>query len=88
MITTSFYQKADLEQWIVSYISEADYTELMDALWKPLLEKGLSFVAKTEDGKVVGVALNFDARDEPEVQITSKLEVIFEFLEFIEGPVR
>ncbi|KAJ8964557.1 hypothetical protein NQ314_004859, partial [Rhamnusium bicolor] len=88
MITTSFYQKADLEKWIISYISESDYTELVDALWGPLLEKNLSFIVKSEIGKIVGVALNFDARDEPEVEIQSKLTVIFEFLESIEGPVR
>lgn len=88
MITTSFYQKADLEQWIISYISESDYKELVDALWEPLLEKNLSFIVKSETGKIVGVALNFDAHDEPEVEIKSKLTVIFEFLESIEGPVR
>lgn len=26
--------------------------------------------------------------DEPEVQVTSKLVVVFEFLEFLEGPIR
>ncbi|KAJ8986012.1 hypothetical protein NQ317_013896 [Molorchus minor] len=88
MITTSFYEKADLEHWIVQYISEADYKELVDALWEPLLDKNLSFIVKSETEKIVGVALNFDARDEPEVQIKSKLNVIFEFLESIEGPVR
>ncbi|XP_030763883.1 uncharacterized protein LOC115888328 [Sitophilus oryzae] len=88
MITTSFYQKADLEQWIISDISISDYKELMDALWEPLLQKNLSFIAKNEEGKICGVALNFDAHDEPEVEIKSKLTVIFEFLESIEGPVR
>ncbi|KAF2902812.1 hypothetical protein ILUMI_03369 [Ignelater luminosus] len=88
MITTSFYQKADLEQWIITEISEPDYTELMDKLWEPLLEKNLSFVVKTESGKAVGVALSFDARDEPEVEVHSKLSAIFEFLESVEGPVR
>ncbi|KAF7285868.1 hypothetical protein GWI33_009545 [Rhynchophorus ferrugineus] len=88
MITTSFYQKADLEQWIISDISVADYKELMDALWEPLLEKNLSFIAKNRDGKICGVALNFDAHDEPEVHIQSRLTIIFEFLESIEGPVR
>lgn len=88
IITSSFYHKADLEQWLIGEIFVSDYTELMEALWEPLLEKSLSFVTKTETGKVVGVGLNFDARDEPEVVITSKLTVTFEFLEFIEGPVR
>ncbi|CAG9772921.1 unnamed protein product [Ceutorhynchus assimilis] len=88
MITTSFYQKADLEQWIISEISVSDYEELMKELWAPLVEKNLSFVARNQTGKICGVALNFDARDEPEVEIKSKLIVIFEFLESIEGPVR
>lgn len=88
MITTSFFQKADLEQWIITEVSAGDYSELMEELWKPLIEKELSFVVKTEKGKAVGVALNFDARDEPEVEIHSKLTVIFEFLEYVEGPVR
>ncbi|KAL1506202.1 hypothetical protein ABEB36_005604 [Hypothenemus hampei] len=88
MITTSFYQKADLEQWIISEISVSDYDELIDALWEPLLEKNLSFVARNETGKICGVSLNFDARDEPEMEIKSKLNVIFEFLESVEGPIR
>lgn len=88
MITTSFYQKADLEQFLFPDISESDYTELLDKLWQPLVEKRLSFVTKTDSGKTVGVALNFDARDEPDVEIHSKLVIVFEFLESIEGPVR
>ncbi|CAH1280253.1 unnamed protein product [Diabrotica balteata] len=88
MITTSFYEKADLEQWVKPDISPKDYAELMEKLWEPLLEQNLSFIVKNEYGKIVGVALNFDARDEPDVEITSKLTVIFEFLESIEGPIR
>uniref|UniRef100_A0AAR5Q839 AMP-dependent synthetase/ligase domain-containing protein n=1 Tax=Dendroctonus ponderosae TaxID=77166 RepID=A0AAR5Q839_DENPD len=88
MVTTSFYNKADLEQEIISELSVSDYDELMEALWQPLLDKNLSFVARNEAGKLCGVALNFDARDEPEVEIKSKLNIIFEFLESVEGPIR
>ena len=88
MITSSFYQKADLEQWIITELSEADYTDLIEKIWDALLEKELSFIVKTESGKSVGVALSFDARDEPEVEVKSKLSIIFEFLECVEGPVR
>lgn len=88
MVTTSFYNKADLEQEIISELSVSDYDELMEALWQPLLDKNLSFVARNEAGKICGVALNFDARDEPEVEIKSKLNIIFEFLESVEGPIR
>lgn len=60
----------------------------MDAIWEDLVEKDLSFIVKDETGRSVGVALNFDARDEPEVPVNSKLIIVFEFLEFVEGPVR
>ncbi|KAK5644614.1 hypothetical protein RI129_005914 [Pyrocoelia pectoralis] len=88
MITSSFYQKADLEQWIITEIFEYDYADLLEKLWTPLVEAGLSFIVKTETGKSVGVALNFDGRDEPEVEVHSKLSIIFEFLESVEGSVR
>lgn len=52
------------------------------------MEKNLSFVVANADDEVIGVSLNFDARDEPEVPVSSKLEIIFEFLETVEGPIR
>ncbi|PSN51264.1 hypothetical protein C0J52_11788 [Blattella germanica] len=88
MITESFYEKADLEQWLKPDVYRPDYKELTDALWGPLIEKNLSFIVKDSKGTPVGVALNFDVHDEPEVKITSKLEVVFEFLEHLEGPLR
>lgn len=89
IITESFYSKADLEQWLMPDITRADYRELMDAMWQPLVEKGLSFAIKsTQTGKTIGVALNFDIWDEPELVLSSKLMVIFDFLEYLEGPIR
>lgn len=88
MITESFFSKADLEHWILPLIQRSDYSELMTKLWEPLVEKGFSFVIKTKENEIVGVALNFDARDEPEVAIDSKLSIIFDFLEYLEGPIR
>ncbi|XP_046418625.1 plipastatin synthase subunit B [Neodiprion fabricii] len=88
MITDSFYSKADLEKWLMPDITREDYSDLMHKLWDPLVEKGLSFIVKSTSGEALSVALNFDARDEPEVTIHSKLTVIFEFLEYLEGPIR
>lgn len=88
MITTSFYEKADLEQWLMPNIFVEDYSEIINVIWEPLIEKKLSFITRNKNGEIHGVALNFDARDEPEVEITSKLNIVFEFLESIEGPVR
>ncbi|KAL7294817.1 hypothetical protein TKK_0011746 [Trichogramma kaykai] len=89
MITESFITKADLERWLLPNIKHEDYNVLMQELWVPLVEKNLSFIIKsTKDNKMLSVALNFDARDEPEVHIDSKLSIIFDFLESIEAPVR
>lgn len=54
-----------------------------------LVERDLSFVVyDTNTDRIIGTALNFDARNEPEVDIKSKLLIVFEFLEFCEGPIR
>lgn len=47
-----------------------------------------SFVVKNETGLAVACALTFDVHDEPPVEISSKLSIVFDFLEFIEGPIR
>lgn len=88
IITTSFYEKADIEQFIKDDILRTDYADILEAIWEVLVEKDLSFLIKDKSGRSVGVALNFDARDEPEIEVHSKLIVVFEFLEFLEGPIR
>lgn len=88
IITKSFFEKADIEQFIKDDIKRTDYADIIEAIWEILVAKDLSFIIKDANGRSVGVALNFDARDEPEVQVHSKLIVVFEFLEFIEGPIR
>lgn len=70
-------------------IKRDDYRIVMKNLWEPLVEKNLSFVVKSsQDGKTIGVCLNFDLWDEPEVIIDSKLTIIFDFLEHLEAPIR
>ncbi|PNF43301.1 hypothetical protein B7P43_G14455 [Cryptotermes secundus] len=88
MITESFYEKADLEQWLKPDVHRRDYKDLTDKIWEPLIQKNLSFLVKDALGEPVGVALNFDAHDEPTVDIASKLAIVFDFLEFLEGPIR
>lgn len=89
IITESFYSKADLEQWLIPDIKRDDYRELMEAMWNSSVEKNLSFVIKSvQSGKIIGVTLNFDVWDEPEVVLKSKLMIIFDFLEYLEGPIR
>ncbi|XP_011630799.1 uncharacterized protein LOC105422919 [Pogonomyrmex barbatus] len=89
MITDSFYSKADLEQWLMPDITRADYRELMETMWDFLVEKNISFVMKSaQSGKTIGITLNFDLWDEPELILKSKLMIVFDFLEFLEGPIR
>lgn len=48
-----------------------------------------SFVVRSKDSdRLLGAALNFDALDEPDIEYHGRLEIIFEFLEFLEGPIR
>ncbi|XP_067010467.2 beta-alanyl-bioamine nonribosomal peptide synthetase ebony-like [Anabrus simplex] len=88
IVATSFYEKADLEQWLLPHIHREDYSDLMDKLWDPLVEKNYSFVVKRPEGDIIGVSLNFDAHDEPVVEVHSKLKIVFDFLEYLEGPIR
>lgn len=89
IITESFYSKADLEQWLMPDITREDYQIMMEMLWNSLVEKNLSFVVKSsQDNKTIGVGLNFDLWDEPELILDSKLMIVFEFLEYLEAPIR
>lgn len=95
MIRYGFYDtaaigNADLERWLISDIDKEDYSDVLDQMWDDLIDQNLSFVAIIEDGDKtpMGVALNLDARDEPELRFHSKLEIIFQFVEDIEAPIR
>lgn len=86
---SSFYEKADLEMWLKPAIIKEHYSEMIEGGWQDLLQKDLSFVVRREsDGLLLGVSLNFDARDEPAPELKNELVTIFEFLEFLEEPVR
>ncbi|XP_073818947.1 nonribosomal peptide synthetase ebony [Musca autumnalis] len=89
IIVDSFYGKADLEQWLKPDILRTDYSDLISDIWNDLVERDLSFVVVDRNtNRIISTALNFDARNEPEVEVKSKLIIVFEFLEFIEGPIR
>ncbi|XP_065340194.1 beta-alanyl-bioamine nonribosomal peptide synthetase ebony [Cloeon dipterum] len=88
IIVESFYEKSDIEKWLRPPLTKPDYKTLLDALWDPVVEKNLSFVIKDREGRDVGAALNFDVYDEPEVNLETKLMIVFEFLEHVESQVR
>lgn len=88
MIVASFCEKAELEQFLRNEIKPADYTDLINATWTELLAVRLSVVLRDSTGTPVAVALNFDVRDEPDIELDGGLAKIMSFLEFVEGPVR
>ncbi|EDV94575.1 mycosubtilin synthase subunit C [Drosophila grimshawi] len=89
IIVSSFYNKADLEQWLKPGVLRSDYSDILNDIWDVLVERELSFVVYDRNTeRIIGTALNFDALNEPEVDIKSKLLIVFEFLEFCEGPIR
>lgn len=77
-----------MEQLLKPDISYTDYGDILEPIWDKLIEANLSFVVTNLNDDVIGVALNFDARNEPEVIVTNKLAIIFDFLETVEGPIR
>ncbi|CAH0721044.1 unnamed protein product, partial [Brenthis ino] len=88
MIVSSFYEKAELEQFVRHEIAPRDYAQCVGAFWRALLAAGLSVVLETSSGTPVAVALNFDARDEPDIELGGGLAKIMTFLEYVEGSVR
>lgn len=88
MVSTSFYEKGDLEKYILNDISKQDIETMVDDLYQLLLDQNLSFVAKDIIGNIVGVSLNFDGWNDIRLDTNSKLAVIWEFEDFLEIPIR
>ncbi|XP_032523252.2 beta-alanyl-bioamine nonribosomal peptide synthetase ebony [Danaus plexippus] len=88
MIVSSFYEKAELEQFVRDQIAPRDYALCITACWHALRAAALSVVLEDKSGTPIAVALNFDARDEPEIEMGGGLAKIMTFLEYVEGSVR
>lgn len=87
IIADSFYEKAELEQFVRPRINRGDYKETFDPIWHLLVEQGLSFVVKNTAHETLGVCLNFDVNEEPDVEMSPGLTRIFELLESLERPI-
>lgn len=85
IISSTFSEKAELDQQLTPNMQHSDYVKLIDGIWQPLVEKAYSFVIKDEQNQIVGVALNFDANDEPEIPFIENYSIIFDFLNFVEA---
>lgn len=87
IISDSFYEKAELEQFVRPAINRGDYKHAFDPIWHVLVEQGLSFVIKNTHNETLGVCLNFDLHNEPAGEMSPGLSCIFELLEYIERPI-
>lgn len=88
LIVTSFLNKSALEKHVKPNVYYNDYIELLDTIWDSLVERAYSFIVKDENNRMIGVTLNFDAHDELKASLVGGLKVIFDFVEFLEGPVK
>lgn len=61
---------------------------LLEAFWNPLIETGYSFVVKDGANRIIGVALNYDANDEPQPDFSGALRTVLIFLHHLEEPVK
>ena len=88
MISESFKTKGDLERWVPE-IKRDDYFKLLHQVWEPIMGKNLSFIVKSaKDNSILSVALNYDYKDELNFRINSKLDILTDFMDFLEEPIR
>ena len=81
-----FLNKHDLDTMMPNMKLE-HYKEALQSIWDNLIEQNLSYMVKTDQGEIIGVALNFDCINEPSIKINNPLEITYRFLESIEHPV-
>lgn len=89
LVATSFCGKGDLEQYVKDDNLYADYVDVLEQTWSFYIARSLSFVVKDVNGRIVGASLNYDAYDEPKVDIPvySKLFIIEEITKSLENPI-
>lgn len=86
LMSTCFYMKSDLDLFLPG-ISIEHYGEILSQMWDAAMRSGCSLIATSGSGDIVGVALNFDAADEPQVITSSPLIVTLDFLKAAEHPI-
>lgn len=88
LIVTSFLDKSELEKQVKPNVYCNDYIELLDTIWDSLVQRAYSFIVRDEKNRIIGVTLNFDAHDELKVPLVGGLRVIFDFVDFLESPIK
>jgi hypothetical protein len=85
MITTAFYEKGELEKYILDEELKDNFYTLLSKNFNLMLKNGLCFAVKDSKNKIVGFSLSFDQKDNPEMHVNSKLDVILEMLDYLES---
>lgn len=80
VVASSFFYKSDLDKYLVEPATLTDYIETILAIWRPLVDAGLSFVVLDRDEKIVGASLNFEAHSTPDVPLIGGVGPLIEIL--------
>ena len=89
MLTESFHNKGDLNQWLNSDTLHEEYEQFVRDMWEPLVDKNLSYIIVNKGTNVpVGIALNYDEYDMPEMDMTDNVMIFADFTDYLEQPVK
>lgn len=87
IITTTYHEKWDLGSYLAEMSNHNDHKDFIEQTWEYIVEKDLSFAVTDSNGDIVGVSINKDGQDTPNLQIPNSLGVILKFLHSVEKPV-
>lgn len=89
IISQTFLEKADLEQWVKDEMTYEMYVELLESVWSHLIAHELSFTVRDESQRILGVAFNMDAAKEPEINVPpGGLVYVLDLLDELESPFK
>lgn len=81
LLAMSFLTKSD-----DGLVTLENFVEILNEIWDAAIAKGLSFMAKNDKGEILGISLNFDITEEPEVKSKNPVKVAFEFQSAVKEP--
>jgi AMP-binding enzyme C-terminal domain/Phosphopantetheine attachment site len=89
LLAKCFKKKSGMDRFFTGSngIKEEYYKEIIGEMWNKLVEQGFSFMVKNKNGDLIGVSLNLDATDEPEIKAVNNLRTILDFVDSLEKPI-
>ena len=87
LIGECFIKKGDLDS-LLPNLELDHYFEVCNFQWDKAVKNGLSFMVKSEHGKLLGVSLNYDVFEMPDINFPDNpLQSTIDLLKFIEEPI-